>query len=142
MKLYKVEITNYPAEALIQTEDGPIVDEAWAPANWLADDDERAAWVERHGDTRFFWPATWRLYRSRSGAKDRARLIESYGATVDVVESEPIVWLTPEIRRARRIEALEAELMALRTEQVAEIYKAGDAVVSELAGHLFRLGTS
>lgn len=120
MKLYKVEITDYPAEALIQTEDGPIVDEAWAPANWLADDDERAAWVDRHGSTRFFWPATGRLYRSRSGAKDRARLIESYGATVEVIESEPIVWLTPEVRRARRIHALETELLDLHAQRILE----------------------
>ena len=113
MKLYKVEVTDYPAEALMQTEDGPIVDESWAPVNWLADDDERSAWIERHGDTRFFWPATGRLYQSRSGAQTRARLIESYGATVDVIESEPIIWLTPEVRRARRIEALENELLEL-----------------------------
>lgn len=122
MKLYKVEITALPAGALRPDESDPtgdtlVIDETWAPCDWLANEDERSAWVERHGDTRFFWPATGRLYQSRSGAKDRARLIESYGATVNVIESAPIVWLTPEVRRARRIETLETELRDLRAEQ-------------------------
>ena len=122
MKLYKVEITALPAAAMRRDESDPtgdtlVIDETWAPHDWLADDDQRSAWIERHGDTRFFWPATGRLYQSRSGAQARARLIESYGATVAVVESELIVWLTPEVRRARRIEALESELRDLRAAQ-------------------------
>lgn len=117
MKLYKVEIITYPAGSL--SEDSfhdafALDDERWSPDGWLADDDERTEWIERHGNTRFFWPSTKRLYQSRSGAQARANLIESYGATVEVVESAPIVWLTADVRRALRIKALEAELAALR----------------------------
>lgn len=128
MKLYKVEITDYPASAAAhyaevdalyeRMQHGLPVDTdditEWAPDGWLANAEQRAAWIERHGTTDFFWPSTKRLYRSRSGAQDRATLIESYGATAVVVESEEIIWLTPEIRRARRIDALEAELATLR----------------------------
>lgn len=119
MKLYKVEITAYPSGSMIEddndfTGDFMHPDPAWTPEGWLDNDLAREQWVERHGDTRFFWPSTNRLYQSRSGARDRAALIEAYGATAVVIESEPIVWLTPEVRRARRIEALEAELRDLR----------------------------
>lgn len=122
MKLYKVQITAYPTAALLLDETAPAgefagLDESWSPPGWLADDHDREEWITRHGDTQFFWPATGRLYQSRSGATARARLIEAYGATVEVVESEPIVWLTPEVRRARRIEALENELLELRAVQ-------------------------
>ncbi len=122
MKLFKIQIIAYPTAALLLDETAPAgefsgLDESWTPPNWLADNRDRDEWVDHHGDTRFFWPATGRLYQSRSGATARARLIESYGATVEVIESEPIVWLTPEVRRARRIETLEAELLDLRAAQ-------------------------
>lgn len=117
MKLFKVEIVAYPAGSLIEdsrNDEWSIVDPDWAPADWLDDNDAHDAWLKRHGNTSFFWPSTKRLYQSRSGAQARAALIESYGATVEVVESAPIVWLTADVRRALRIKALEAELAALR----------------------------
>lgn len=115
MKLFKVEIVTYPAGSWEESGDWSWPTPDWAPDGWLADDDERAAWLARHhDDDRFFWPSTKRLYQSRSGAQARAALVESYGATVEIVESAPIVWLTADVRRALRIEALEAELAALR----------------------------
>lgn len=122
MKLYKVEITAYPAGSMIAddndfTGDFMSPDPQWAPSGWLENEVQREEWLSRHGDTRFFWPSTARLYQSRSGARDRAALIEAYGATAVVIESEEIVWLTPEVRRARRIDALEGELATLRATQ-------------------------
>jgi len=130
MKLYKVEIVAYPPSAAAHyakdealreriRRSQPIADwefqlDGWVPKGWLTDPEERAAWLERHGNAQFFWPSTKRLYQSRSGAQSRAALIESYGAKVEVVESMPIVWLTADVRRAMRIAALEAELAVLR----------------------------
>lgn len=117
MKLFKVEITNYPAGALVEDpfdDELSLYHEGWAPEGWLNDPEAYDAWLKRHGNVQFFWPSTKRLYQSRSGAQARAALIESYGAMVEVVESAPIVWLTADVRRRLRIEALEAELAALR----------------------------
>lgn len=40
----------------------------------------------------FTWPLLPSAYRSRSGAAGMAKRLESYGATVTVVRSEPVVW--------------------------------------------------
>jgi len=122
MKLYKVEITRYPFAAT-DTFDG-IYEELrtdWQPDGWLTDPDQRAWWIERHGDTRFFWPSTKRLYQSRSGAENRAALIRSYGAEVEVIESDEIVWLTEDIRRQRRIDELRTELARLEGRPALEV---------------------
>lgn len=137
MRLYKVEITAYPEaeakhyaamdaawlalgnghfdEAVL---DGP----GWEPDGWLADPDKRTWWMERHnGDTAFYWPSTKTVYRTRSGAETRAELIRSYGAEVEVIESDEIVWLTEEIRRQRRIAELHTELAALEGRPVLAV---------------------
>ena len=126
MKLYKVKVTALPESARIYYEsldnefeaalDGHDVQDpaiAWTPDGWLEDELEREWWIKRHGDTRFFWPSTKRLYQSRSGAETRAALIRSYGATVEVIESDEIVWLTPEIKRERRLAELRSEIARL-----------------------------
>lgn len=136
MKLYKVEITALPDgarryhEALdaafeaIRGGECPATDwapEAWAPDGWLEDELEREWWIKRHGDTRFFWPSTKRLYQSRSGAEARAALIRSYGATVEVIESDEIVWLTPEMKRERKIAELRAEIARLESPRLTAV---------------------
>ena len=116
MKLYQVEILALPEGARqYDPFDSDLydVDPGWVPDGWLEDEDERREWVARYGDARFFWPSTRKLYQSRSGAEARAALIRSYGATVEVVESDEIVWLTPEIKRERKIVELRAEIARL-----------------------------
>lgn len=111
MKLYRVEITSYPDGALSEDphDDGySIIDPEWQPEGWAAYSEEQWGKVRD-----FWWPPTKTLYRSRSGATDRARLIESFGATAVVIESEPIVWLTPEVKRARTIAKLRAQIAEL-----------------------------
>ncbi|QNJ91187.1 hypothetical protein HZU40_23630 [Mycolicibacterium fluoranthenivorans] len=60
----------------------------WAPPGWEPDEQ----YVRRNRTSEFRWPSTDYWYRSRSGARRRARLIESYGATVTIEESQPILW--------------------------------------------------
>ena len=124
MKLYKVNITSYPMGALLddpRNVEYSIDNPDWTPAGWLEDGLARAEWIKRHGDTRFFWPSTKRLYQSRSGAEARAALIRSYGATVDVIESDEIVWLTPEIKRERKIAELRAEIARLESPRLTAV---------------------
>jgi hypothetical protein len=119
-QFYRVEITSYPEGAVLEE----ITDEAgdtwqaldpdWEPEGWLADDDTREWWVSNNSDPAFYWPSTKTWWRSRGTAVARKRLIESYGATAEVIVSDPIVWRTPELLRERRIAELEAELAELQ----------------------------
>lgn len=87
--------------------------EGWEPEGWLSDPEKREWWIERTGSTDFFWPKSTTIYFTKRTAQNRARLIESYGATVKVIESEAVVWLTPERVKTNRIAELRAELDAL-----------------------------
>jgi hypothetical protein len=107
MKLYKVEYTSLPSGSL---------DPTWEPEGWSVYCEER--WGERRD---FWWPSTKRLYQSRSGARDRAALIEYWGATAEIVESEPVVWLTPDVKRARRRAELLTELATLDAADLADL---------------------
>lgn len=89
----------------------------WEPEGWLADPVDREEWIARYDSARFFWPKADKIYFTRGTARKRAKLLESYGAKVTIIESEPIVWLTPERIRENRIEELEREIADLRTLQ-------------------------
>lgn len=88
--LYRVVITEYPAGGQPKYDTFPQ-DPDWKPAGWIADDE----WIERFNTTDFFWPSTKHDYKSRSGAKARAELIESYGAKTVIQRSNQITW--PEV---------------------------------------------
>lgn len=128
MKLYRVEITALPigSRCYYAEVDGKFGDAyealtGWTPDGWLEDEVERREWILRYGDTRFFWPSTRKLYQSKSGAEARAALIRSYGATVEVIESDEIVWLTPEMKRDRKIAELRAEIARLESPRLAAV---------------------
>lgn len=95
--IYRVEITAYPAEACALIKDYgdgaagevPITPPVDGMVGLLTDDWEPDDWDSADGG--FYWPSTNRVYRSRSAAKARARLIESYGATTRILVS-PVVW--------------------------------------------------
>ena len=97
--LYRVEITRLPEGALIfYTDDGEEfgdIDPDWEPEFWNPDEE----YVSRFGSRKFFWPSTKYEYRSQSSARSRARLIESFGATTEIVRSSLITW--PEPRGSR-----------------------------------------
>lgn len=62
-------------------------------------------------DLEFFWPTLSRVYRSRSGARDRLSLFETYGARGHLVRATPS-WEPVESKDAKiaRLEARVAEL--------------------------------
>lgn len=110
-RLYRVEIIDYPFGSIPDDEFPEWHDEDWKPDGWLADDNDRQNWIARHGDDRFFWPSTSKVYRSRSSATRLATLIESYGATAIVLEAEPS-WESIEDANARRARARRAKTIA------------------------------
>ena len=119
-RLYRLEVT-YPEAAMIAAPHAPgdeIVyefDPEWKPAGWSPTD----KWVERFKTTEFFWPNARKLYLSRSGARARAKLLESFGATVEIRRTEPVQWEYSEAEvLEERVADLEEELALLR-EQVA-----------------------
>lgn len=90
--LYRVTITSFPEGALYQPDphdtDYLLPDPDWHPPGWRP----RGRYTEILGTDRFIWPVTNKTYHSRSTAKKRADLIESFGATAVVERSSKITW--------------------------------------------------
>jgi len=94
--LYRVRITSYPHGACILMQPFlpqsdkwswmPVSD--WAPPRWTPS----ARYRNTTGGTRFSWPSTNTWYRTRSAALRRARLLESFGASVVIDRSDAIIW--------------------------------------------------
>lgn len=91
--LYRVRITEYPDGAA-----HPVCDfgsdevehwepvPGWAPPGWKPEGN----YTRMLGTSEFVWPTTNKIYRSRSTAKKRAELIESFGATAAIERSSKI----------------------------------------------------
>lgn len=75
--VYRLDVA-YPADS---SEPG------WEPEGWEPD------WIAPDETRPFAWPAV-RLYLSESGARGRARLLHSYGATVTIHRSLAVEWPT------------------------------------------------
>lgn len=76
VRVYRLDV-EYPAGSR---------EPGWEPPGWTPDrEDGDGGWLD------FSWPSV-RLYLSRSSAKDRKALLESYGATVEIVPSQRVVW--------------------------------------------------
>ena len=54
----------------------------------------RSGYSPDPADAEFSWPAE-HLYLSASGADKRAYMLRKWGATVNVVRSKPVEWVTP-----------------------------------------------
>ncbi len=99
--LYRVRITAYPNGACVSTlrfapeanewhwHDVPVA--GWSPRGWTPSPRYR----NTIGGDRFSWPDTSKVFRTRAAAVRRARLIESFGASVIIERSREIVW--PEV---------------------------------------------
>ena len=90
--LYRVRIVSYP-EGSYEDVDyaGEIWSEpvpGWRPPGWRPVGD----YTQIMGTDEFVWPVTNQVYASRSTAKKRADLIESFGATAVVERSSRIEW--------------------------------------------------
>lgn len=93
--LYRVRITEFPDGAAEFRRTGDADGESywvivadWSPPGWKPEGN----YVEMLGTTRFIWPSTKNIYRSRSTAKKRTQLLESFGATVAIERSSKITW--------------------------------------------------
>jgi hypothetical protein len=58
----------------------------WAPAGWAPEPQG-----DPDADTAFRWPAV-HDFLSRRGAETRAKLLRGFGATVEVLRSDPVGW--------------------------------------------------
>ena len=136
-RLYKAEMTGFPAEALYWLREDKIPEwldgcsedqETRADGEWYAFEDttwEPEEWAEyvvvnqlidrreteQLGHTvymDFFWPSTDRIYKSRSSAQARVDLIEMWGGKAVLLETTTD-WTPVEVaNRQRKIQRLEA----------------------------------
>lgn len=89
--LYRVRVTSYPEgafECIDADTDTWIPTPGWQPPGWRP----VGNYTEIMGTHEFVWPVTNKVYASRTAAKKRAALLESYGATAIVERSNRIVW--------------------------------------------------
>ncbi|OBY30501.1 hypothetical protein [Mycolicibacter kumamotonensis] len=93
--LYRVRITAYPDGALrpvhyLGSEEVAFLQPVpgWSPPGWKPEGN----YIKMLGTSEFVWPTTNKIYRSRSTAKKRAELLESFGATAAIERSSKITW--------------------------------------------------
>lgn len=90
--LYRVHVLSYPDGAFRQPnpddDDYSEPTPGWSPPGWRPE----GRYVEILGTSEFVWPVTNKTYFSRSTAKKRADLLQSYGATAVVERSSRVVW--------------------------------------------------
>lgn len=79
--VWKLDV-EYPEGS--QDDMGYFVDD-WQPGGW---DPEHG--LLKYGSEEFVWPKVRKIYQSRSAAVERALLLESYGAKVRLLRSEPL----------------------------------------------------
>lgn len=116
MRLYKIEITEKPE--LISEEHGD--DDVYYSTLHLADPALREEW-ENSGITtkdshfHFFLPSETRLYRSRSSARDKQKIVERWGGRAHILEAEVSEFIPSEdAKRKREISRLEERLADLK----------------------------
>lgn len=89
--VWKLDV-EYPEGS--QDDEGRFVDD-WEPEGW--NPSER--YILQYATEEFHWPTVRRFYLSRSAAVDRALLLESYGAKVRLLRSEPLEFRERYFRR-------------------------------------------
>ncbi len=144
-RLYKAEMTGFPAEALYWLREDLIPEwldgrsegqETRADGEWYAFEDttwEPEEWpeyvlanqlidrreTERQGHTvymSFCWPSTDRIYKSRSSAQARVDLIEMWGGKAVLLETTTD-WTPVEVANRRRAqERLQARISRKQSE--------------------------
>lgn len=90
--LYRVRVLSYPEGSHQEVDYGgelwtePVP--GWQPPGWRP----TGRYTEMHGTDEFVWPTTNDVWASRSTAKKRADLFESFGAKVVIERSSRITW--------------------------------------------------
>ncbi|AZV00698.1 hypothetical protein SEA_ENALISNAILO_44 [Gordonia phage EnalisNailo] len=90
--LYRVTVTAYPEGSHHEVDYGGEVHTepvpGWRPPGWRPEGN----YIDIMNTDEFVWPVTNQVYASRTTAKKRADLLESYGATAVVERSSRITW--------------------------------------------------
>lgn len=90
--LYRARVITYPPGSHItriawgERMECPVSE--WSPPGWTPSDE----YIDRFNTTKFFWPKDCVEYKSRTSAKRRAELLQSFGATVVIERSSEITW--------------------------------------------------
>lgn len=116
MRLYKIQITHYPP----MVAEEHYEDDVHYSTYHLANPSLRDAW-EASGITgkdshyHFFMPSETKLYRSRSSARDKQRIVERWGGKAIILEAEVSDFIpTQDAKRKREITRLEERLADLK----------------------------
>lgn len=140
MRLYRIEITHLP-ETVNEYRDGEPYYDPWGEpvtptlvTKHLADPVLRKQWEDENPDRAdvnydFFWPSETKLYRSRSSARDKVKIVERWGGEARILEAEvgefiPIQeanQLRKQQRAQERIDKLRAEIDRIRNESGLEV---------------------
>lgn len=146
MRLYKMKITGYPAEAILRVD---IDDEAmtrttvlksgWVPEGWKEYIDEMAdgfgqSWAQRAREEgyRFFWPSEKRTYKTKESAESKVWAVRKWGGTAVVLVAEVGEFVDVEEVKRRQKEAKDlARAEKLRAKATELLQQA-----KELGGHI------
>ena len=90
--LYRVRVLSYPPGSYEDVDFGAEIASrpvpGWQPPGWRP----IGNYTQILGTDQFVWPVTNKVYGSRATAKNRADLLESYGAVAVVERSDRITW--------------------------------------------------
>jgi len=116
MRLYKMQITSVPEEAILRVDIDHeaktrtiVFDSKWQPEGWREHVDDAiefndAFWAKRAKDDgyRFFWPKQDKVYLSRTTAVGRKNLVEFWGGKAIVLEAEVGEFIEAETAKRNR----------------------------------------
>lgn len=123
MRLYKMQITDYPAEAFGEPykdhESGETFsdfDRSWKPEGWKEHVDDQAdnwgrSWAAdaRMDNYRFFWPSEKRTYLTKEAAESKAWAVRRWGGQAIVLEAEVGEFVEVETAKRNRQQAKDLE---------------------------------
>ena len=123
MRLYKMQITNYPPEAFgapyKDPESGEMFsdfDRSWKPEGWKEHVDDQAdnwgrTWAQdaREDNYRFFWPSEKRTFLTKEAAESKAWAVRRWGGQAIVLEAEVGEFVEVEAARRNRQDAKDLE---------------------------------
>ena len=129
MRLYRIEILQSPETVRVPVEWEPHVLVGFTR---LADDELHAQWVDEFGaDKEYFNPSESKLYRSRSSARDKVRIVERWGGRARILEAEVSEFVPVEEANQRRknerdqqrIRRLQDQINAIQADMSFRNYK-------------------
>ena len=129
MRLYRIEILQQPETVRVPVEWEPHVLVGFTR---LADDELHAQWVDEFGaDKEYFNPSESKLYRSRSSARDKVRIVERWGGRARILEAEVSEFVPVEEANQRRknerdqqrIRRLQDQINAIQADMSFRNYK-------------------